>query len=44
MGGGGKQPISIDVGKIKEARETFVNEFKDYLKRKRLTLQEITWY
>ncbi|MEM1731546.1 MAG: type III-B CRISPR module RAMP protein Cmr1 [Ignisphaera sp.] len=43
MGGGGEQQINIDDDdKIKEAYKTFDNEFKYYLNRKRLTLQEIT--
>uniref|UniRef100_A0A7C4NN14 Type III-B CRISPR module RAMP protein Cmr1 n=1 Tax=Staphylothermus marinus TaxID=2280 RepID=A0A7C4NN14_STAMA len=43
---GKEQPIktiNIDEKKIMEAYETFIKEFKDYLNRKRLTLQEIKW-
>ncbi|MEM4619932.1 MAG: type III-B CRISPR module RAMP protein Cmr1 [Desulfurococcaceae archaeon] len=38
------EPINIDEKKIIEAYETFIKEFKEYLDRKRLTMQEIKWY
>ncbi|MEM4620051.1 MAG: type III-B CRISPR module RAMP protein Cmr1 [Desulfurococcaceae archaeon] len=44
MGGGGEQQIDIDDDKIKEAYETFVKEFEDYLNRKGLHCGKITWY
>ncbi|MEM1772815.1 MAG: type III-B CRISPR module RAMP protein Cmr1 [Desulfurococcaceae archaeon] len=43
---GGKsriENINIDETRIKEARDSFINEFKIYLGRKSIELQEIKW-
>ncbi|MEM1832272.1 MAG: hypothetical protein QXJ97_12185, partial [Desulfurococcaceae archaeon] len=43
---GGKsriENINIDETRIKEARDSFINEFKIYLERKSIELQEIKW-
>ncbi|MEM4827777.1 MAG: hypothetical protein QXK07_07060, partial [Desulfurococcaceae archaeon] len=43
-GSGVSKPIEIDANKIKEAHDVFIKEFEEYLRRKRLSWQQIRWY